>query len=251
MNLDQIIAQLSVLISLIAPLMTFFAVIIAYLTLKEMQKQRENSYKPDIIITMPTFYMYPYLNGDVHLPLLWTLINPSGKKESNKNKIFANGYNIGLGPAKQVYLVWNFDKDTFLQEIKEKNKDNILNIEITKNQLIVELSATKKFRLVIKNITKNKIDYILPSKVKTEPTKLDIPESYLNLVSILLFLENFKKINKDINFPPLKMNLTYIDIGKTPLQKEFIFNFKISSLGRNLYGDLTNIQINTEIKQTK
>lgn len=251
MTLTQILTEFYTFIPVIAIILTLFTSGIAYFTLREMQNQRKSSYQPDIILNLPDFYMYSFQHGTKHLPLLWTHNKQMDKENVKREKIFANGYNIGIGSAKQLKVVWNFNIVAFLQKIKAKNKDNILNINFSKNLMIVKLAEAKTLEIAAIKNTEDQIDYIIPSQIKSEPVKFNIPIIYLHLVSILIFLENFKEFNTNINFIPLKMNLSYRDIGNTEHKKEFTFYFKISSLGQNVFGDIDNIKINAEIKTKK
>lgn len=104
MTIDQKIALGSCIGTLISS-------VIILLTLLEMNKQRKNAYRPDLVFSPTEFIIYGHDDGKSFTP--WPFMEP----DICCPKVFINLFNIGMGVAKNVSITWKFDSVFFLEEI--------------------------------------------------------------------------------------------------------------------------------------
>ena len=235
---------------LLSVFVTFGTLIVIYLTLLEMKRQRETIYKPDVVLkSSGRFFIYNEEdNRFICLPSLWV------EEETTKTKIFSKNtsleeyerlkmpdqetfqeliknpnrnevgiplFNIGKGAAKNIEIKWEFDRDKYLKEIETKNIKNL--------QKKIEFYGTFT---PSSNISQNsyfsrKIDYIMPStKDMLDETseKVYIPYDFQFLFNKYIIME--KEEDMFISSILLKLNISYDDLANQRHFKTFIFNFE-------------------------
>lgn len=204
----------------IATLITGFATIaLALLTqsmVKEIKKQRESSYFPDLFIDTFSFRAYGNFNpSDVGLPKFKEL-DLLGEKEINDNPpnkyIFINILNVGLGAAKDIKYSWNFDFNAALVEIKKSPK-----YDVGFSNFIIEKPDINELPLAI----------ISPSSERSITMPYVIWSHYLYYLSII---QSNGIVHFD-NLPKPILKIKYADMQNMKFNKSFIFSFVA------LYGD--------------
>lgn len=242
MTIDQLIA-------LITSIATFITSIIVLLTLFEMQKQRKSAYKPEIVLKTPVkFHIYLEECENVYLPFIWS---SNELKKINLNElnfsIYIDAFNIGLGSAKSIEVMWDFELDKILKRIKNKDTENFFDIEYNDSMLRITFQGIA----MIMNMENNchwRYDYILPSQSKQGSLKFELPRPFLDLFSIILYLEYFKKDTLNFDFPNLKLKLKYEDIGNNIYKKEFNLNFDFIKFNKVLNPKEYELKFNKPIE---
>jgi hypothetical protein len=222
---------------ILSSIATTSAVVVAIYTLREIQKQRQSIYQPELILTKTNFRCYMYLDDKKlsNTPFVWTTKiiegNNSKKRFSHFDSPFnINVYNIGLGSAKEIQFKFVNDLEIFIDiidrlrendQIIVKRRNNLLNIEY--KEIPYEVSY-----MIENNINKS-LDYILPANIENSPYNLQISTMFISLYSIIYHLY-FKLVDKkdsfDENemmldsFPDLEILMTYKDIGNKQYEKK-------------------------------
>jgi hypothetical protein len=231
---------------------TWVTVVLVIFTLIEMAKQRKSTYKPDIVVSKS--FIYAYL-GHSKLPNRWLDHKPEDNEididEVSYKGYFMRAHNLGLGAARDVEFVWNFDRNKIIQKIESISQTYPDQIRISLNErgfLEIDIDKSIGMWINLKRDLEHSTDYILPASIDNAGYKLRFPSTYSDLVSILLMVESHRIRNSEngekgeifaIEFPSLDLKIEYRDIGGSKHSKNLEFSFSISqmALGDLLVGD--------------
>lgn len=232
MNIDRIIAVVS-------SVATLFATIIVLFTLLEMRKQRKGGIKPELTISNTNFYCYADEIGGVILPIWWS---PQRLKTKDLEDLFVlkdisivslKLYNIGLWAAKELEFVWDYDIESMLRFIEAKDDNKVLKLEFTKKEhdskgvLLIRLPKMLE-EIRLEDELSVLEEYCLPAQIITDAKKVDLPRSYVRLLSMIVYIsinsgiESLELINE---IPPLKLTIKYHDIEGKIYKKKYSIRF--------------------------
>ncbi|UTB31875.1 MAG: hypothetical protein NKF70_10215 [Methanobacterium sp. ERen5] len=247
------------LFEVISILLTFGSLLVIYLTLNELKIQRESMYKPDIVLKRSgRFYMYNEQNGHfAYLPSLWLneeivkneIINQNKLLDDTENfKIPENLYNkfcndprrniipipilnIGKGAAKNIEIIWKFDQESYIKEIKDKNDKTKMwnNFKffgqfIPPNEIVHNQSKIDYITPVNTEITKNNLEYVY------------IPYDFQTLFEMDTTLNIYDGgVSSDELNHSLKLHVTYDDLTNKRHEKrfKFVFNSRYGTFNLN------------------
>ncbi|SUX44721.1 hypothetical protein [Chryseobacterium indoltheticum] len=95
--------NLTLVITIISCLATIAAAIIYYYTLREIKKQRQSSYRPELFIETTSFFIKVKKVNNKIQDLIWS--NLEQKEDSISNDTFnLQCHNLGLGAAKNIKI---------------------------------------------------------------------------------------------------------------------------------------------------
>lgn len=231
-------------LTLLATLVTALATL---WTVKEVKKQRETSYHPELYLGNQSIFFYSLKYKETFLPFNYT-IEKLDEHEDNlsNNYVSIDLHNVGLAVAKAIDYKWEFDIKTAIEQIDQVNRVGFFHIHYDKGlEISVPQIGYKNNHVVSNQLRQSNITYILPSSFQKPQTKINIPSSYIDLYLIFLcsslnYYSGKEDKNEEVkthdidfeNFPSLFLNLSYKDLnGKTHLKKfklKFSF-FRISS----------------------
>jgi hypothetical protein len=225
---------------------TLVSVIVAIITLKEVIKQRQSMYKPEVLIK--SFYLSisksPLFKETAELLLFKTA--PFNDYSVNYNDLpfsINKNYkidNVGFGPAENIICEWKFDTSTAIKKIKEilpeKMHFNFLN-SLDLYLLVIENNQDFHYSANAR-IQEQEISYISPINVSDHYHLHAIPE--IIIFSYYLFLI-FKKglIQKSCpnfgvfefeDFPQPELYIKYYDLNGKKYTKKFQFEITAISL---------------------
>jgi hypothetical protein len=110
------------IIGLFSGVATSGAAIATFLTVREIKKQRESSYLPDLCIDPFTLKVYGQISTKDILSFEFSEVDTKNGTVNDENKrrnIAFKIKNIGLGVAKKINFAWEFDCDKFVEIIKK------------------------------------------------------------------------------------------------------------------------------------
>ena len=187
-------------------LISVISTILVLLTLFEMQIARNATYMPDISLSKVEVAIEWDNQGNIYN--VNKEINDSTLKIEQKNLITNTKfqmYNIGVGTAKDIILIWDHEKNMqqFIEALKKYEDIEV----IYANNMVYIKTAVVSYGV---GITKNqKFDFMLNSTQEYNTFILPIP--YMNL-----FGELFVRTTKKEEFPTLFLDVYYTDIqGKS------------------------------------
>jgi hypothetical protein len=240
------------LVSAFSSLAALLTAIIVFFTLIEMQRQRESSYKPDLVFK-PIDYSF---SANFTCPLEYRISSEIDNDEGNKAQYnpSAKIYNIGLGPAKNLCLTFDFDYQKAIRLVKEltENVDGNFGLTISLEDMFLKIVIKDGgcTWVEITNDLRLDEDYLLPVSTVKEPTVLSAPHSYVLLLGFYSIFHAYKNYEEEIPpdlraFPELKMTAKFNDIGKKTYRKNYGIDSSYRSISykRNDNGRLDNIDV--------
>lgn len=230
---DQIIA-------LLASLGACFSAVATFWTVREIKKQREASYRPELALsrTLVECTKDPLVAGAI--PNFWTIqsgamstswAGEDGKIESQSRAFSLPLRNIGLGTAKTVSVLWSFPFKNVTKQVNELAQKTLSSAYLTlENDVLSFDSEDLGNRISVwRNQKQETLDYVLPAAVHHELVMLMLPDAYITIVSSLIYFgfkyEDEKSHSPEI--PPLIANVEFSDIGDGRHSTKFSIQFNV------------------------
>ena len=181
----------------------FFTAVLTLLTLSEVRKQRESSYKPVIHLKerVVSFNLTDF---------------PHSMLNDLREKSFLEIFNIGFGAAKNIEIEWDSNiSQRLIDQINNSSKDiykcDLYEESLTINDAIINDGPSFK----------QKYEFLLPVSKETESQYIIIPYSLIILYPIVIDLYLEQTI--EIVFP---IKITYFDYGNQ--KHKDVYNLKLS-----------------------
>ena len=181
---DQIIALLACLLSLLVAMATF-------LTVRQIAKQREASYRPELVFATAVYEAWSAQNN-IHWKC--SSLSSESKRENFARITFIN---IGLGAAKEGYV----ENETGSVHFNSKNGGNASHIWT--------------------NQKNRNLDYILSNSEGLREKSLELPSAYLSLYASYCAHSMIPKVQSLEEFPALNSMVTYKDIAEKVYSSAF------------------------------
>ena len=226
-------------LSLLTQIATWITVLLVFLTLIEMTKQRKATYKPDIVISNHTIYAYISKLG---FPDIWLdkRIDEENGLETFEDQLSFQIpiHNLGLGPARDIEFRWEYDSNTFIKMVDQLKSYSPVefNLLITEpNMLHFEIPDIYQSYINLEaELVSNKL-FVLPYSMESVSDKISLPPSYMRLVSIYSLCEIFRSLSNQSRFPHLQIPqielfVKYNDIGGSSYSKTFKFNLLLGEV---------------------
>lgn len=112
MTNDQIIA-------LIASLGAFFSALATFLTVRQIAKQREASYRPELVLSHVSVECSKDAIAGGLLPTSWVAKSEDSRGDSPPKTFVIPLRNVGLGTAKSVVVSWSLPFEALVKEVNE------------------------------------------------------------------------------------------------------------------------------------
>ena len=159
--------------------------------------------------------------GDLKNPDLKTLLNwkRSDDKETTRTHFLGRNcplflVNIGMGAATNVLATWEFPLDAFVAYARQLENAHGYPVDIEYSKGTVSVSRQLQHIASFWNSERTThFDYILPTSVKSEPTEISLPHSYVVAVSVCagVFVRDYDENGPAV--PPLRLSLEFRDIA--------------------------------------
>ena len=204
-------------IALAASVGACFSALATFLTVRQIAKQRETSYRPELAISKVAFEAVPDPIRKELFPTKWIASNWKGEELQVTYKDLSLPLrNIGLGSARGVQLCWEFD---LAGTVKSAN-------DLAQRTLTPAFFSINNWGVSIKSETfgngtsfwKNQrevvIDFVLPASIDKTPVLVSLPHAYVQLTAALIYLRSKDKdLKHSFELPSLSVTFTFSDIG--------------------------------------
>jgi hypothetical protein len=194
----------------------FLAAFATFLTVWQIAKQRRATYKPEIVVMRGSVLT----TGDLKNPDLRSLLNwkRSDDEKDTRTDFMGRDYplllvNIGMGAATNVLATWDFPLEAFVGYVRQLENTHGYPVDIEYKKGTVSVSSQQQMASFWNSQRVTHFDYILPTSIKAEPTKLFLPHSYILAVSVCagVFVRDYDESGPKV--PPLKLSLEFRDIA--------------------------------------
>ena len=248
----------SLIVSAVASLATLVTMVLVALTLREMAKQRKTTYRPDIVLSTSGYFIYAeHQDGALsYFHFSNEEVEPNSVQiERRLNRVYLDGFDIGLGTAKLVDVAWEFQVDHLVQKLNEDVASGF-QVEFKHDDVFTEGYLSYKLPkepsggvIALSHDIHRTYDHLLPIHVKDEPTKISMPFTYLLITAARLYstmVDKTKRAAED--FSVLRVKITYADIGNNLHKKSFsvtpsLVSWQMPPAPRNLQKGFIQVSI--------
>lgn len=219
MTTDQIIA-------LFASIAACLTAIASFIVLLQNYKQRQASYRPEIVLKKITFETTEC--DSKLIPKDWF-----SQDYKPQNSFFALPIvNIGLGTAKQIKATWFFDFKTYINEINKSAQEALIPAYFEYENEVLNFKSDLDSAIHFwSNQKYQEIDYILPISIDGNPAELFFPKAIIFAITSDCFFWLQKDDRKKIDFPvfpKIELQLCYYDIGNKKHCEKFEIKIELS-----------------------
>ncbi len=199
------------------------AALVSLFTLFELFRQRKSTYKPDLCVCKKGFYIRRLPFADLPVALDWVprdLEHCDMTAEPSVHTAYEAGVpivNVGFGAAKSVKAKWNFDASTTLAEVNRLAQETLQSYYLAEeeNNYLSIKSGGKSVYSANKEMNTWEFEYLLPVNTEASGREIQLPPSYVLLVSTYLSLCVKAKCSISVmEVPSIELDLSYSDIGK-------------------------------------
>lgn len=220
------------LITLITALGTLLTSIVGLFTLRQVKKQRETTYQPELCVNdfECSLFNNPFHSSDFTIYALSKLGHRIPKDKGGWQGIVPHAVinNIGLGSAKNVICTWQFDLNAAMERINTLKPDSII---CKRNVLCFYITVDNQniFDIPIKTESFD-CNVILPYSKDTEQTLCSIDQTVINAYLLYLLFKH-KMYNKETknyfiemfeDMPPAFFIIDYDDINNKHFSKKYL-----------------------------
>jgi hypothetical protein len=232
-------SRISIWTSLVATAISIGALVFNYVTVREMQAQREFTYRPLLSIS-ETAYFYIYWQSGWHseprFPYSFSWSNKKDKKPTTIDHFegLLELSNIGSGVADQITATWLFDIKAMIELINQNDSKTAPASLVMLGRLPMLVYKTKtndEWSALQMSWT---TDHILPASHDTARILLPLPDTYVSLLSIYFAQVPtrgiFSQEMEELKFGDLYLDLKYYDLA----HRQFHLYYEVSLTGHSV-----------------
>lgn len=238
----ELLTPFAVIITAIA---TFYMAKTTSLTVSEMKKQREMTYRPDVIpfpdinfITESVKNHIENINIEDIIDLKW-IEKPSSlsfeeypSEKKQPKEIDIPIFNVGFGPAKNVEMAWEFEIYNVIEKVNKLIREDDIYLEFEDGCINKITKKTKNLLGIIgeyvKNQRKIKKNFTLPASINLKQITIKFPSEYRLLINIILFFSFKKDPESEPKLPKITLIIKYTDIGGGKHEAKYVCSTSIS-----------------------
>jgi hypothetical protein len=230
MTTDQIIALFASVGACLSATATF-------LTVRQIAKQREASYRPDLTLSRIYFegLRSPIMSG--LLPTHWVAKGVASESVVNVEQFGIPLRNVGLGAAKRVMISWSFALDDAVKEVNELAQRTLTPAHLTfdGDDLVVKSEGIGNGVSLWSNQQQTSIDYVMSAAVQKEVSRLTLPDAYVQICSALILLSSkLKEAPLTLpKLPTLRAKMDYFDIAERKHHALFEIELELHAFSGN------------------
>ena len=221
---DQIIA-------LAASIAACASAIAAFWVILQIRKHRELSYQPVLVIPRIVVTGSSKPGGGLAIPANWYARDISDKKPDSFLRFAVPIINLGLGAAKQVNVTWSLPvEDLFTELSRLVEKANSTAYVHYRNEILeIGVDDEAQMASIWSNERATLLDFVLPAHIDQEPLDLNIPMTYILLISSLVyFAAQTGGFYGNPASATLQADLEYYDIGGRKHKSKFSISVHVS-----------------------
>lgn len=196
----------------------------AFWTVRKMNQQIESSYVPILTISSSRFKRSTRAPANEAIFADWAV-------NSHLNTDFDSLFhvplrNLGLGVAKDISVSWRWSIDEDIAKANELAQQTATPIRFEFNAGILEMTGAGRRIHSWKAQKSTHLDYVLPAAVEKAATMLRLPQAFVQFSSAWITLTSKIKGCKLPEFPVLRAEIWFSDIGEK--LHTAVFEFQIT-----------------------
>jgi hypothetical protein len=196
-----------------SPLLTLILIVVGIWKLREMIKERRESYKPRLVFQNRTFYLQRNSNGTP----CFLKQTPEEEKDFYRPQFVFELKNIGLGPAHDISIKWVYDQRRMLSKLREyDDKTHLvrLNGDNHFEFMFDQKSQDGGYGFFIKSSEEEKTK--MAFLTANESFNVRIPETLHHYITFVPYLELIAKGRPrrvDVELDEIGVEFQYFDVG--------------------------------------
>jgi hypothetical protein len=248
---NQTLGIVSNIAALLAAMAAMLTAVGTFLTVRQMQRQMEASYRPELTFAR-VFVKGEAESPQCPLPMRWTemprfmedwtgggtttaaVVTATLPLLITRTRLPTRLYNIGLGAATSISVTWSFPVEAMVEEINRLAQRTLTPAyyDYKEGILSLESQTWPKMSVFWRNEQKDSLDYIMPESAQKAGVALEIPGTYTHLVSAYLYLRFIQKDDKqELKMPRLNVLISYHDISGRRHQVSFNLCIHLIAMG--------------------
>lgn len=200
-------------------LLTLIVIIIAVCTLREMARQRRESYKPRLMFQNKNFFLQQNPNGTP----CFLKESPDPAQDLYGPRFSLELKNIGLGSAHDIVVKWNYDQKRMVRRLREYVKKTKLIRENNENhfEFMFSQDSQEGFSFFIKKCEQERT--IMAFVSSNDTVSISFPDtlhSYITMVPYLELVAQGRPRRVEVESEEIGVVFEFVDIGgKKQLQR--------------------------------
>ena len=232
-------------VEIIQSFSTVLSVILFFLTLKEMQRERNTAYAPDLVVDSIEMGMVWDERGNLYDDLDK---GPYSLQCWDKDGFYYNTepilqlYNIGLGNAKRITIEWDFGNDLLrFSELLNTCDGICTSIEEPDEYCLnygFQINGSRDEVTYGIPIENNTVEYLIGSGQQYR--EIEFPQVYYNLLRETAIIKTDEKNSRYLDaqsIPPIHLLLSYYDIQGVYYSKRISIDITCNLLDGNPNSD--------------
>jgi hypothetical protein len=239
------------LVGSVASLLTALAACVAaigtFVTVWQMRKQMEASYRPEL--TFGQVWLEAKAGNQVWpIPSYWIARAEPPQEHREKGqplgplppKFGVRLYNVGLAAATNIRVAWNFPVEDLADEVNKLAQRALVPayFDAKRGRLSFASEIWKThFTVMWGNERTQSLDYLLPESVahSQPPPLIEIPTTITVLISSWLYFWSLGKGDQDWSIPEARLEIDYRDIAGIERHGAFEFEFTPIVVGSDAF----------------
>jgi hypothetical protein len=209
------------------------------LTVRQMQRQMAASYRPELTFAR-VFVSCRAKAPRLPLPTFWKpqgVTSEEGEQERDtsvtEDQFSMNIYNVGLGVATNVRIIWGFPVEDMVTKINQLTSQTLtpayFDYHKTTGWLHLKSTTWQEIAFSWNVESKTSLDYVLPESVKQTGVQLKLPLTFIYLSMSYLFMQIVVQTGEKTvdmpDVPPLNVQLLYQDVSGAEHRAAFNLQF--------------------------
>jgi hypothetical protein len=193
-------------------LLTLIVIVVAIWTLREMVKERRESYKPRVVFQNKNFFLQRNSNGTP----CFLKQSPDEEKSFYGPPFLLELKNIGLGSAHDISIKWVYDQRKMVNRLKEyADKTQLVRPNVNDHfEFMFNKESQDGYGFFIRSSEEEKVKMAFLSA--NDSVKVGIPDTlhhYITFVSYLELIAQGKPRRVDVKSDEIGVVFEYYDIG--------------------------------------
>jgi hypothetical protein len=219
MTTDQIVA-------LAASIGACVSALAAFLAIREMAAQRQMTYRPELVPSRTSFVASPHPIARSFLPDHWLARSLTDDNAYTAPESTIKINNVGLGVAKNVRLVWQFDIAAAIEQINNLAQKTLsaAYFELKGDSLVIKSESEPSSTTIWGNQKTQAFDYIIPATSAQLPADARIPHAFRQVIAALIYFSYKEDKPQVTKYPVLNLAITYLDIAGAEHSAKYSFS---------------------------